>query len=228
MNKTLSLRRIVAPPIVVAGIVLNALAALVVGGLHLLLEAPPLRAVAWPGTVALAAAYVLPAALATIALRSRRPAALLTAGLASLPLALTAMSGISLILLVPAACYLTGYAAWTPRPPLRTGAVAGIVAILAAGIAAPILLSANPVGRPTAYCYSWTEDVNGHRSYSPARRDPGQRDQAGSLSLEPGGPGGQGCTSDIVTLAEAASVLGATAVALAVSLRLPRTSPAEP
>lgn len=218
--------RIVAPAIVVSGIVLNALAALVVGGLHLLGEAPPRRAVAWPGAVALAAAYALPAALATVALRSQRPAALLAGGLVSLPLARTALSGMSLLLLIPAACYLAGYAAWRPRPPLRVGTLAGIAAILAAGIAAPILVSASPIGQPTAYCYSWTEDPASRRSYSPARRDasrgPGQ--QSRSLSLGPGVRGGQGCTSDIVTPAQAALSLGATVVALAVSLRLPRTT----
>jgi len=65
-----------ASRVVVLGIVLNALAALVFGGLHLLLEPPPLRAVVWPGAIALAVAYAVPAALAVVALRGGRPAAL--------------------------------------------------------------------------------------------------------------------------------------------------------
>src|SRR4029450_8500585 len=55
-------RRIVAPPVVALGIILNALAAVVFGGLHLFGDPPPLRAVAWPGAVALAGAYALAAA----------------------------------------------------------------------------------------------------------------------------------------------------------------------
>jgi hypothetical protein len=203
----------------------NALAALVFGGLHLLLEAPPLRAVAWPGAVALAAAYAVPAALAAVALRSQRPAALLGAGLVGLPLAFTAMSGVSLVLVVPAACYLIGYAAWTPRPPLRAGAVAGIAVILAAGVAALVLLFASPIGAPKGYCYSWTEDPAGRRSYSPARPDDPSHPELRSGSGGPGvRVGGSGCTSDVITPAEAALSLGAASVALAVGLRLPRAT----
>src|SRR4029450_2049601 len=73
-------RRIVAPPVVALGIILNALAAVVFGGLHLFGDPPPLRAVAWPGAVALAVAYALPAALAAVALRRQRPGARLGGG----------------------------------------------------------------------------------------------------------------------------------------------------
>jgi hypothetical protein len=184
--------RIRGSPVVLLGSILNVLAALAFGGLHLLLEPPPLRGVVWPGAVALAVAYAVPAALAVVALRGRRPAALLGAGLVGVPLAFTALSGVSLVLLVPAVCYLAGYATWRPRPPLRAGAVAGVAAVLAAGVAALVLLFAAPVGEPRQYCYSG---------------DPGQ---------------GSGCTSDVVTPAEAALGLGAAAVALAVGARLPR------
>jgi hypothetical protein len=214
-------RRAGASPIVVLGIALNALAALVFGGLHLLLGAPPLRTVAWPGAVALVAAYAVPAALAATALRGQRPAALLGAGLLGLPLAFTLMSGVSLVLVLPAACYLIGYAAWRPRPPLRAGAVAGIAAILAAGVAAMVLPFGSANGEPRGYCYSWTEDLAGRRTYSPARpADPA----ATALGSEPGGLGGSGCTSDVITPAEAALGLGAAAAALAVGLRLPRAT----
>jgi hypothetical protein len=217
-------RRAGAAPIVVLGIALNVLAALVFGGLRLLLEPPPLRTVAWPGAVALAVAYAVPAALAAVALRGQRPAALLGAGLVGLPLAFTAMSGVSLVLVVPAACYLIAYAAWTPRPQLRAGAVAGIATVLAAGVAALVLLFASPIGEPKGYCYSWTEDLAGGRAYSPARpADPG----ATELWSGPGGPGvrgGSGCTSDVITPAEAALGLGAAAAALTVGLRLPRAA----
>jgi hypothetical protein len=223
MVATRAPRRAGASPTAVLGISLNVLAALVFGSLHLLLEAPPLRTLAWPGAVAFAAAYAVPAALAAVALRGQRPAALLGAGLVGLPLAFTAMSGISLVLVLPAACYLIAYAAWTPRPPLRAGAVAGIAAILAAGAAALVLLFASPIGEPKGYCYSWTEDLAGRRTYSPARpADPG----ATELRSEPGGPGvrvgGSSCTSDVIAPAEAALGLGAAVAAFAVGLRLPR------
>jgi hypothetical protein len=142
---TSAARNVRGVPVVVLGVALNALAAVAFSGLHLLLGEPPLRAVSWPGAVALAVAYAVPAALAAMALRSQRPAALLGAGLLGLPLAFTALSGVSLVLVVPAACYLIGYAAWKPRPPLRAGAAAGIAAVLAAGIAAVVLLFASPV-----------------------------------------------------------------------------------
>jgi hypothetical protein len=215
-------------PVVLLGAVLNAFAALVFGGLHLLHQAPPLRAVLWPGAVALAAVYALPAALAAMALRHRRPAALLGAGLLGLPLAFTAMSGVSLVLVVPVVCYLIGYAAWTPRPRLGAGAVAGIAITVAAGMAAFVLLFASPVGGATGYCYSWTEDLAGRRSFSQARpgasSGPGLR--SGSLSVAPGtGAAGAGCISDVVTPSEAALGLGAAAIALAASLRLPQAAP---
>lgn len=214
-----------APPVVLLGIALNVLAALAFGGLHLLSEPPPLRAVVWPGAVALAVAYAVPAALAVVALRGRRPAALLAGGLVGLPLAFTALSGVSLVLLVPAVCYLVGYATWTPRPPLGARAVTAIAAILAAGVAALVLLFASPVGEPRGYCYSWTVDPAGGRTYGPARPD-----DPGELVLAPGpGPGsGSGCTSDVVTPAEAALGLGAAAVALAVGMRLPGATATRP
>lgn len=209
------------PTAAVLGIALNAPIAVAFGALRLLMEAPPLRRFAWPGALALVVAYGAPAALAVVALHSRRPAALLGAGLLGLPLAFTALSGISLVLLVPAACYLIGYAAWRPRPPLRAAGLAGIVAIAIAGVAALVLPFSSPIGTPQAFCYTWTEDGAGHRVYSRARPDlsSDSRRHAGSAS-----PGGQGCTSDVVTPAEAALGLGAAALALAVSLRLPRAT----
>lgn len=216
-------------PAAVLGIALNATIAVAFGALRLLMEAPPLRTVAWPGAVALVVAYATPAALAVVALHGRRPAALLGAGLLGLPLAFTALSGISLVLLVPTACYLIGYAVWRPRPPLRVAGLAGIVAIAIAGVAALVLPFASPIGTPEAFCYTWTEDHAGHRSYSPARpdrsSDSGRRSGSASLTVGPGeAPGGQGCTSEVVTPAGAALGLGAAALALAVGLRLPQAT----
>jgi hypothetical protein len=208
------------------GIVLNALVAVAFGALRLLAEAPPLRAVAWPGAVGLAAAYAVPAALATVALRGRRPAALLAAGLLGLPLAFSAMSGVSLVLLVPAACYLAGYAAWAPRPRPRlgAGAVAGIALAAAVGIV-PLVLLVGSLGGARGYCYSWTEDLAGHRTYTQARPDGGNglEEGAGSEPLRPGQQAaGSGCTSDLVRPGQAALAVATAAAAVAVSLRLPR------
>jgi hypothetical protein len=206
------------------GITLNALAALAFGALRLLTEAPPLRAVAWPGAVGLATAYALPAALAALALRGRRPAALLAAGLLGLPLAFSAMSGVSLVLLVPAACYLAGYAAWAPRPRLGFGAAAGIAVAIAVGIM-PLVLLFGSLGGARGYCYSWTEDLAGRRTYSQARPDEGNglEGRTGSGPLRPGvRAAGSGCTSDLVGPAQAALAVAMAAAAVAVSLRLPR------
>jgi hypothetical protein len=165
--------------------------------------------------------------LAAVALRSQRPAALLGAGLAGVPLAFTAMSGVSLILAVPAACYLIGYAAWTPRPQLGASAAAGMVVTVVAGTAALILPFAAPTVRPQGYCYSWTEDFAGNRSYSLARLDDPSDLVQPSGAAPPGSDvraAGSGCASDVVTLTEAALGLGAAVVALGVSRRLPRSA----
>jgi hypothetical protein len=186
------------------GVVLNALVAVAFGALRLLAEAPPLRAVAWPGAVGLAAAYAVPAALATVALRGRRPAALLAAGLLGLPLAFSAMSGVSLVLLVPAA--------------------AGIAVAAAVGIV-PLVLLVGSLGGARGYCYSWTEDLAGRRTYTQARPDGGNglEEGAGSEPLRPGQrAAGSGCTSDLVRPGQAALAVATAAAAVAVSLRLPR------
>jgi hypothetical protein len=210
------------PAAAVLGIALNIAIAVAFGALRLLTEAPPLRTLPWPGALALVVAYAVPAAVAVVALQRRRPAALLGAGLLGLPLAFTALSGISLVLLVPAACYLIGYAAWRPRPPLRAADLAGIVAIAIAGVAALVLPFTATIGTPQAFCYTWTEDRAGHRVYSPPRPD--LSGSAFRTAGPAGTPGGLGCTSDVVTPAEAALGLGAAALALAVSLRLPRAT----
>jgi hypothetical protein len=217
-------RRVGVSTVVSLGVAINALAALAVGGLHLLGAAPPLRSVSWPGALALTVAYALPAALAGIALASRRPAGLLAAGLLGLPLAFTAMSGASLVLLVPAAMFLGGYASWRPRPRLQAGPAAALAVIVVAGVAPLVLPFASPLGHSTGYCYAWTDDAAGRRSYGPA--SPATLAGAAEESGSGGGPAvaarGRGCTSDVVTIAEAA--LGLAAAALTLSLGLPRAT----
>ncbi|HEX8135766.1 MAG TPA: hypothetical protein VF880_20330, partial [Actinomycetes bacterium] len=97
---------------------MHLLLALGFAALHVAGTAPPLRALEWPGELVLALAYALPGLLGLLALTGR-PAALLAAGVLSVPPASTALSGISLVLLVPTALDAVGYARWQPRPPMR-------------------------------------------------------------------------------------------------------------
>jgi hypothetical protein len=136
------------------------------------------------------------------------------------------MSGASLVLLVPAAVYLAGYASWRRRPRLKAIPAAAVALIVAAGIAALVLPFSSPLGHPSGYCYAWTDDPAGRRSYGPA--SPATLTGAEEGSGSGGGPAvaaeGSGCTSDVATLAEAALGLGAAATALTVSLGLPRAT----
>jgi hypothetical protein len=224
MAATQPVRAIVAAPALRLAVAVNVLAALVLGGGQLVAEAPPLRPVIWPGAVALALAYALPAVLAIVALVRRRPAALLAAGLVGLPLAFTAMSGASLILLLPAAGYLLGYATWAPRPRLGLAAVGLIAAIVVAGTGALVLPFSSPVGESGGWCFTWTQDADGQRVYGPRTRAPGaalgQGQGSGSAGPD-GGQRGSSCVSDVVTPGEAVLGLAAAAVAVGASLLLP-------
>jgi hypothetical protein len=190
---------------------------------------PPLQALEWPGELVMALVYALPALLGLLALAGR-PAALLAAGVLSVPLAFTALSGISLVLLVPAALDVVGYARWRPRPPLRLPALGLLAAIVVLGTAAlPVLVSA---GDDTAYCWAATVDLDGHRTYSRLveRRTVSPSGQH-SIGLAEGGPQGTtseaGCSTGIIELPQAGRALAVAAAALAVGLLLP-SRPAPP
>ncbi|HEV8167505.1 MAG TPA: hypothetical protein VGR74_24190, partial [Actinomycetota bacterium] len=142
-----------ARPVVLIAVSLHLLLALGFAVLHVAGTAPPLRALEWPGALVMALAYALPGLLGLLALTGR-PAALRAAGVVSVPLAFTALSGVSLVVLVPAALDAVGYARWRPRPPLRWPALGLLAAIVVLGAAAvPVLASA---GDDTAWCWAAT------------------------------------------------------------------------
>jgi hypothetical protein len=78
------------------------------GALRFANESPAERWGEWFGDLAMAAAYAVPSFLALAGLRSRR-VLLLAAGLLGVVLSFTAFSGISLVLLIPAASFFIGY-----------------------------------------------------------------------------------------------------------------------
>lgn len=187
---------------------------------------PPLRALEWPGVLAMALVYGLPALLGLLAVAGR-PAALLPAATLNLPLAFTALSGISLLLLVPAVCYLVGYARWRPRPPLSAGTLARSVVVVVLGLAAAVALLVWSAGDGDAmYCWSATAGPDGPTTYGPAERRAQGPSGQHSLGLPAGGPAGtvsqQGCSTGIFTPTQAALSLALAAAALAAGLTLPR------
>lgn len=212
-----------ARPVVLIAVSLQLLLALGFAALHVAGTAPPLRALDWPGALVMALAYALPGLLGLLALGGR-PAALLAAGVLSVPLAFTALSGISLVMLVPAALDAVGYARWRPRPPLRWPALGLLAAIVVLGAAAlPVLASA---GDDTAWCWAATVDAGGHRTYGRlVERRPVSPSGEHSIGLGEGGPQGTtaeaGCSTGIIELPQAGLALAVTAAALAAALLLP-------
>lgn len=179
----------------------------------------------------LALAYALPGLLALLALTGR-PAALLAAGALSVLPAFTALSGVSLVLLVPAALDAVGYARWRPRPPLRLPALGLLAAIVVLGTAAlPVLASA---GDHTAWCWTATVDSGGHRTYGRlVERPPVGPSGQHSTGLAEGGPQGTtgeaGCSTGIIEPLRAGLALAVVAAALAAGLLLPsRPAPRPP
>jgi hypothetical protein len=94
--------------IVVPAAVLGIAVAFFFGSLRFANETPAERWAEWFGNVALAFAYATPSFLALAGLRHRR-VLLLAAGLLAAVLSFTAFSGISLVLLIPAASFFIGY-----------------------------------------------------------------------------------------------------------------------
>jgi hypothetical protein len=213
-----------ARPVVLIAVSLHLLLALGFAALRFGGTAPPLRALEWPGELVMALAYALPGLLGLLALTGR-PAALVAAGALSVPLAFTALSGISLVLLVPATLDIVGYARWRPRPPLRLPAVGLLAAIVVLGTAAlPVLLAS--AGDDTAWCWTATVDPGGHRTYGRLveRRPVGPSGQH-SIGLAEGGPQGTtgeaGCSTGVIEPSRAGLALAVAAAALAAGLLLP-------
>jgi hypothetical protein len=221
------------PIIVLVAVTMHLAIAITFTALRLVGTEPPLRPIDWPGAVVMGLAYALPALLGLLALSGRRPAALLAASVLSLLLAFTALSGVSLALLVPAVLDAVGYAHWTPprwapQPTLRLATLGLLAAIVLAGAAAFAALFWPAAGQ-TTYCWSVTVDRDGHTSYGRHV----ERLQAASGQIEqdlqpPGqGPGGattveQGCSDGVIGLKQAGMSLAIAAVALAGGLLLPR------
>ncbi|MGI9120404.1 MAG: hypothetical protein ACR2G7_09850 [Acidimicrobiales bacterium] len=189
---------------------------------------PPERSLA---SLAFPLVWAMPALLALLSLRSR-PVLLVPATVVSVPLALTAFSGVTLVLLVPAVFYALAYRRRRPSPttPART-ALAVMAPVLATAGAVVVLLA-----HPDPLCWSYVEDRGGDRTYTTAdSNDCGQEMGGGRIpttqdvAVPPAnpdlviGPGtqvvasGGGSTSDTVTPAEAAGAAGLLAAGLAVA-----------
>lgn len=185
---------------------------------------PPLRAVEWPGNLAMALVYALPALLALLALAGRA-AALLAAAVLSVPLAFTALSGVSLLLLVPAALYAVAYLRWKRRPALALATVGLVAAVALLGVAAFAALLAEPGSDDTLFCWSATTGPDGATSYGPVERrvqDPSGQHAFGLAEGQAGTTQEQGCSTGVLELPQAALSTAVVAVALALALLLPR------
>jgi hypothetical protein len=212
-------RRTVTRSVVLAGIAVNALAAVVSGGLHLLGEPPPLRVVAWPGS-------------------GRTRGRLRTAGRAGRRGATQPAAGRTARRRTRRrATRIHGHVGRLTDPGRARGLLPHRLRGLdASGAAGGRRRRAHPaVCRPhrpaPGVLLLLDRGLRGHRAYSLARLD-----DPGDL-VQPSGSGqsgsdvraaGSGCASDVVTLTEAVLGLGAAVVALGVSRRLPRSAATVP
>ncbi len=197
---------------------------------------PPERDV---GLLGFPVIWSMPALLALLSLRSR-PLLLLPAAVIGFVLALTSLSGVALVLLVPAALYLVAYRRqpWYPSTFARP-LLAMAIPVLATAAAFVVLLV-----DPDAVCWSYTEGADGERSYERQRCPPQAElgpftsEAAGEASgaAPPEAPGvvaaGGGSTSDTVTAGATAStalvVAGAVAAGALASPAAVRPSDARP
>ncbi|MDQ3306337.1 MAG: hypothetical protein M3535_10265 [Actinomycetota bacterium] len=161
--------------------------------------------------------WSMPALLALLSLRSR-PVLLLPAGVLSVFLAVTALSGVTLVLLVPMGFYVAAYRRqrWYPSTLVRP-LLAMVIPVVAAGVAVVALMA-----NPDPVCWSYVEGGDGQRAYTrtpcqqmserapamavppPADDDSGSASGSGSVFGGSAAAGG-GSTSDTVTLLEAAT-----------------------
>lgn len=160
------------------------------------------------GHTALFAAYAAPALLAVLALRGR-PLLLLAAAGLSLLLAFTALSGVSLVLLLPGAVYLGSFLRVGVPPGRGLAALALVAAVLALGVAGFAALFV----RTEQVCWRYEVRGDGTTTYEriPAR-------DADSLSLSAAGDvveAGGGCKQR-ATAPWALASLGLVALALLV------------
>ena len=123
-------------------------------------EEPPVDAVGALGDLALVAVYAVPALLALVALRGRPLLLLPAAGLAFL-FSFTALSGVSLVLLFPAAAYLVGFLRTAPRAGRAVAGVTVVLVVVVLGVASFLGLFA----RGELVCWHYEVRENGQRTY---------------------------------------------------------------
>ena len=159
--------------------------------------APPKSGADWAGEGAFFAVYAAPAALAIIGLRARHDA-LLSASVLSALLSATAFSGVTLVLLVPAAAYAAAYLGLRQRNDARSP-LWSLVPV-AAGYAAFWALFA--VDDP--YCWQYVVRADGTTTFSTV---PGQEAMSGHTLGPSDREAGGGC-DDRITLLESVTSLG--------------------
>ncbi len=175
-----------------------------------------------------------PALLALLSLRER-PVLLVPAAVASFLLSFTALSGATLVLVIPAICYGVAYHRRRHYPLTLTRPLLAVVLPVLACAGALVAL----VARPDPVCWTSTEDATENRTYTrtacgsnaemsfPATTLPTERDAGTGSGLEPP-PGstesigagdevrsGGGSTSDTVTATEASASAALIATGLA-------------
>lgn len=195
----------------VAGVVVGLMAATAFGVVIFLGSAPPegsFEAVGFP------LLWAMPALLALLSLWER-PVLLVPAAVLSFLLSFSALSGVTLVLLIPTVCYVLAYRRRRYYPPTLTRPLLAVLLPVLACAGALIAL----VARPDPVCWTYLEDAGGTRTYSrtgcdetdgmspsmtvsPPTADRGSG--SGSGVVAPGASGG-GSTSDTVTLLEAAA-----------------------
>lgn len=216
--------RALVPAAAAANLVIAVIFAL---GRRLWDDGPTLDAAGALGDLALAAAYAVPALLALVALRGRPLLLLPAAGLAFL-FSFTALSGVSLVLLIPAAAYLVGFLRAAPPAGRAVAGVTVVLVVVALGVASFLGLFA----RGELVCWRYEVRENGVRSYERVPADEmsfvenGQRVFSSSVQAGVGvTEAGSGC-EERPTVPAALASLGLLALLLLVAARVtPKAAP---
>jgi hypothetical protein len=186
-----------------------AFAILVAIGAH---RTPPLV-----GAVAFGALYAMPGVLAIIGYRLRRPALVLAAALAALPLGVLLLSVVVVVLLISCVCFNVAYARIRGERWFRDVGMAIAVAALVASSIPLFFLREDP------RCWAVVRRDGVERVVDIAPNiapDGGIRLGSGRRGNEPRGTVESGCTSDVISTLEGTSALMTLAAALGVALGL--------
>lgn len=159
-----------------AGAVLGLVAALGFGIAIFVGSSPPERSLEPLGFSLL---WAMPALLALLSLRER-PVLLVPAAVLSFFLSFGALSGVTLVLLIPTICYVLAF--WHRRyyPSTLTRPLIAVVLPVLAGAGALVALLADS----EQVCWTYVEDTDGERSYTEAACD----DRGGVGPVMLGGP----------------------------------------